>query len=150
MGMSEIDRLQQQLAKRTRALTLWQECGNRIMEVVTGKPGPLSDSDVIACVSGLRQQLQPAGNIPELVARVLREVAPFHGCGRSIYNEACLQVIVAILKPVKGTGTAYIGDPDLKTKLGSDQPVYDILRQVAAELGLTITITTPFSQKDRP
>ena len=59
----------------------WQSVGSRIQEAATGKPGPLSDSDVIGELAALRAQLEAA---QAQVARVramiqsLRKSAAFY------------------------------------------------------------------------
>ena len=40
-----------------RSLDEWKQVGNAIMECATGKPGPLSDSDVCGVINDLRAQV---------------------------------------------------------------------------------------------
>lgn len=44
----------------------WQECGDRIMVSVRGTPGPLSDSDVIGEIEGLRFDLDATRKLLDL------------------------------------------------------------------------------------
>lgn len=41
-----------------KTISDWQSCGDRIMEAVTGKAAPLSDSDVIGEVAALRAEIE--------------------------------------------------------------------------------------------
>ena len=51
---AEVERLQARERELAAALDLWNETGDCIMEVTVGRRAPLSDSEVVSVIEGLR------------------------------------------------------------------------------------------------
>lgn len=57
VATAEVRRLNDEVARLNAIIEQWEVVGNAIMECVTGKPAPLSDSDVIGEINALRHRI---------------------------------------------------------------------------------------------